>query len=88
MSKTLRLYGDTHDELKSISAEEETFNDTLERILPEEAKVVEHPEDKVVAVTVDDEVHRQVMEMAGQNVNVSHVIQYYINEYKYPRGTI
>lgn len=82
MSKTLRLYGITHQELSDMKQDGESFDDVLQRIIPENTETLERPEDEVVAVRVSDETHQRIMDLAGQNVNVSVAVHEFINEQK------
>lgn len=85
-TKTVRLYGDTHSQLKDVKEDGETFDEALRRILPEDVEVVEHPEQEVVGVAVSSETHDKVMTMAGQNVTADEVVNYYIHMHRRTEG--
>lgn len=82
MSEKIRLYGSTHKRLKAHNRDEETLHQTLERIIPEDAEVVEHPKTEIVPVRVGDDLHQEILNLAGQNVNASEVVAYYISRYR------
>lgn len=78
MSSNIRLYGHVYDGLEEYRGSEETRGDALDRLLPDEAEVIEYPEEDVQYIHVSESIHEQLKESAGENVAISEVVEYYL----------
>lgn len=81
-TKSIRLYGTTYQELKSLQEDDEALVDTLNRILPDEVEELEQIEEDVVALPTPSSVTERINDMAGDNVSANDVIDRLIEEHE------
>lgn len=86
----LRVRNSNREELRKMKEDGETFSDVLLRILPEDPGPGDriHDEEEYVSLAVNEEAYERTMEMAGEDVPVGRVIEFYLYKSKVEENTL
>lgn len=82
-TKSIRVYGDTYNRLKSLRRDGESVAEVVQRIMPDDVgEVVERPEEETVGIVVPKQTGQKISKMAGENVSANDVIEQLIDNHE------